>query len=81
MRLLKKDASHDLIPFQLYGPTCDSIDYMHGPFYLPSNAQEGDFIEIGQMGSYAKAIATGFNGFKASDEMFFVQDEPIMSMY
>ncbi len=81
MRLLKQDASHDLIPFQLYGPTCDSIDYMHGPFYLPSNAQEGDFIEIGQMGSYAKAIASGFNGFKPSEEMFFVQDEPIMSMY
>ncbi len=81
MRLLKEDAASDLIPFQLYGPTCDSIDYMHGPFYLPSNAQEGDFIEIGQMGSYSKAMATSFNGFKISEEMFLVQDEPIMSMY
>ena len=81
MRLLRKDAAPDSIPFQLYGPTCDSMDYMHGPFYLPSNAQEGDYIEIGQMGSYAKAMCTNFNGFETSKEIIHVQDEPIMSLY
>lgn len=81
MRVLKKDIAQDSIPFQIYGPTCDSMDYMHGPFYLPSNIQEGDYIEIGQMGSYANAMATGFNGFKTSEEIFYTQDEPIMSIY
>lgn len=81
MRLLKKDVASDSIPFQLYGPTCDSLDYMHGPFYLPSNVEEGDFIEIGQMGSYATAIATGFNGFSTNAQVYEVHDEPIMSIY
>jgi ornithine decarboxylase len=81
MRLIKKDVASDSIPFQLYGPTCDSLDYMHGPFYLPSNIEEGDYIEIGQMGSYARAITTNFNGFHSSETMYEVQDEPIMSIY
>ncbi len=81
MRLLKNDISKNLIPFQLYGPTCDSLDYMHGPFYLPSNIEEGDYIEIGQMGSYAQSMHTGFNGFYTSGDIYHVQDEPIMSIY
>lgn len=81
MRVLKKDIATDSIPFQLYGPTCDSMDYMHGPFYLPSNTEEGDYIEIGQMGSYANAMATKFNGFGTNEDIFLVQDEPIMSIY
>lgn len=81
MRLLKKDADHDLVPFQFYGPTCDSIDYMNGPFYLPSNAAEGDYIEIGQMGSYAKSMCTGFNGFRPSSKIFTVTDDPLMTLY
>lgn len=81
VRVLKDAITTDSIPFQLYGPTCDSMDYMHGPFYLPSNVKEGDFLEIGQTGSYANAMATNFNGFSTNEEIFYVQDEPIMSIY
>lgn len=73
--------STDLAPFSFYGPTCDSMDFMKGPFYLPSDTAEGDYIEIGQMGAYSSTMATGFNGFKAYKELIHVSDEPLMTMY
>tara|TARA_B100000700_G_scaffold329317_1_gene450537 strand:+ start:1409 stop:2587 length:1179 start_codon:yes stop_codon:yes gene_type:complete len=73
-------ASKKLTAFSLYGPTCDSIDYMKGPFILPNNLKEGDYIEIGQLGAYALTFRTKFNGFY-SDKIFEVQDKPIMSMH
>lgn len=80
-RLLKEEISEDLIPFQLYGPTCDSLDKMEGPFYLPSNVEEGDYIEIGQVGSYSKSMTSEFNGFRNESRTFLVKDSPIISMY
>lgn len=55
--------SEDLEDFSFYGPTCDSMDAMKGPFLLPSNIGEGDYIELGQLGAYSKSIRTDFNGF------------------
>ena len=73
-------TSKKLTSYCLYGPTCDSIDYMKGPFVLPNNLKEGDYIEIGQLGAYSLTFRTKFNGFY-SDKIFEVQDKPIMSMY
>ena len=73
-------TSKKLTSYSLYGPTCDSIDYMKGPFVLPNNLKEGDYIEIGQLGAYSLTFRTNFNGFY-SDKIFEVQDSPIMSMY
>ena len=73
-------TSKKLTSFSLYGPTCDSADFMKGPFVLPNNIKEGDYIEIGQLGAYALTFRTQFNGFY-SDQIFEVQDKPIMSMY
>jgi len=73
-------TSKKLTPYSLYGPTCDSIDYMKGPFILPNNLKEGDYIEIGQLGAYSLTFRTKFNGFY-SDQIFEVKDQPIMSMY
>jgi len=73
-------TSKKLTSYSLYGPTCDSIDYMKGPFVLPNNLKEGDYIEIGQLGAYALTFRTKFNGFY-SDQIFEVQDKPIMSIY
>ena len=36
---------------------------MEGPFELPEDIAEGDWIEIGQLGAYGAALRTGFNGF------------------
>ena len=73
-------ASKKLTAFSLYGPTCDSIDYMKGPFILPNNLKEGDYIEVGQLGAYSLTFRTKFNGFY-SNKIFEVHDKPIMSMY
>jgi ornithine decarboxylase len=75
-----KAISTKLLPFGFYGPTCDSLDVMRGPFYLPDNICEGDYIEIGGLGAYSKSIRTGFNGF---DEILQIQvaDLPLVSMY
>jgi len=74
------DPSEALVPMELWGPTCDSIDYMKGPFMLPASTAEGDYIEIGNMGAYARAIAGRFNGYGDYDEAILL-DEPMMSMY
>ncbi|MES2033981.1 MAG: type III PLP-dependent enzyme [Pseudomonadota bacterium] len=69
-----------LKPFQFYGPTCDSIDVMPGPFWLPENIGEGDFVEIGMLGAYGVAMRTDFNGFGAV-ETVEVDDAPMASMF
>jgi len=74
------DPSESLVPLELWGPTCDSIDYMKGPFMLPASTAEGDYIEVGNMGAYARAIAGRFNGYGDYDEAILL-DEPMMSMY
>ena len=73
-------TSKKLTSYSLYGPTCDGLDYMKGPFVLPNNLKEGDYIEVGQLGAYSLTFRTKFNGFY-SDKIFEVQDKPIMSMY
>jgi ornithine decarboxylase len=75
-----KIISKKLTAFNFYGPTCDSMDYMKGPFLLPNNIRENDYIELGQLGSYGLTFRTQFNGFY-SDEIYEVEDSPIMSLY
>ena len=81
-RLIKngKIISKKLTAFNFYGPTCDSMDYMKGPFLLPNNIKENDYIELGQLGAYGLTFRTQFNGFY-SDEIHEVEDSPIMTMY
>jgi|TARA_B110000881_G_C18586679_1_gene525245 ornithine decarboxylase len=72
--------SKKLTAFNFYGPTCDSMDFMKGPFLLPNNIKEGDYIELGQLGAYGLTFRTKFNGFY-SDEIFQLADQPIMTLY
>jgi ornithine decarboxylase len=74
-RLLRPSlaAPHD---FACWGPTCDSNDFMRGPFVLPADVAEGDWFEIGQLGAYGAALRTGFNGFDRA-QFAEVRDEPI----
>ena len=72
--------SKKLISYSFFGPTCDSLDYMKGPFLLPNNIKEGDYIELGQLGAYGLTFRTNFNGFY-SNEIFEVNDKPIMSLH
>lgn len=67
--------------FRFYGPTCDSMDVMQGPFMVPDDVQEGDYIEIGQLGAYGCTMATKFNGFTQDPVLYAVSDDPLLSLY
>jgi len=73
-------ADDHLRPFQFFGPTCDSVDHMPGPFWLPSDVREGDFIEIGMLGAYGAAMASRFNGYGDIDTAI-VTDAPMASQF
>ena len=66
--------------FCFYGPTCDSIDYMAGPFTLPGDIDEGDYIEVDNMGAYSVSMRTGFNHFN-NYEQVIVDTIPEFSLY
>jgi ornithine decarboxylase len=66
--------------FSFYGPTCDDLDHMAGPFELPADVQAGDYIEIGMLGAYGCAMRTAFNGF-GSHLKVIVEDEPMATLY
>ena len=66
--------------FSFYGPTCDDLDHMAGPFDLPGDIGPGDYVEIGMLGAYGCAMRTGFNGF-GSEWRVTVLDEPMASLY
>jgi ornithine decarboxylase len=66
--------------FSFYGPTCDDLDRMAGPFELPGDVRAGDYIEIGMLGAYGCAMRTRFNGFEVADAEI-VDDEPMATLY
>lgn len=76
---LRGQFSEEQQAFGFFGPTCDSMDVMNGPFHLPADIAEGDWIEIGQLGAYGATMQTKFNGFY-SDITVELTDKPIMSM-
>ena len=73
-------GERNLVPFGLYGPTCDSADFLPGPFMLPAGIGDGDYIEIGNIGAYGRVMAGHFNGYGYYDEVI-LEDEPMLSMY
>jgi ornithine decarboxylase len=72
------DAQTSQFDFALFGPTCDSADRMRGPFRLPADMREGDWIELGQLGAYGACLRTQFNGFGRAD-LVEVADPPMLA--
>ena len=52
-----------VVPFRVCGATCDSVDILSRPFWLPETVDTGDWIEIGHIGAYSLSLRTRFNGF------------------
>ena len=80
VRLIRPEgpaAAPALRPFAFFGPTCDSADRMAGPFLLPADVAEGDWIEVGQLGAYGACLRTAFNGFDRAG-MVEVRDPPLL---
>lgn len=73
-------VSGRMADFTFFGPTCDSMDAAEGPFSLPADIDEGDYIEIGMMGAYGVAMATRFNGYGETIDVI-VHDSPDASMF
>ncbi len=79
VRLVRPDGPTPpdaLIGYAFFGPTCDSADAMRGPFHLPADVAEGDWIEIGQLGAYGGCMRTAFNGFDRA-RLIEVRDGPL----
>lgn len=79
VRLIRPDGevTAATAEFSLFGPTCDSADVMAGPFVLPADVGEGDWIEIGQLGAYGACLRTAFNGFDRA-RIIEVGDKPML---
>ncbi len=79
VRLIRPEggSAAPLQGFGFFGPTCDSADRMNGPFLLPSDMREGDWIEVGQLGAYGACLRTAFNGFDRAG-MVEVTDRPLL---
>jgi ornithine decarboxylase len=80
VRLIRPGAtsrSNTQSGFSFFGPTCDSADVMRGPFHLPCDIAEGDWIEIGQLGAYGGCLRTAFNGFDRA-RLVEVRDAPLL---
>ncbi|CAF1314887.1 unnamed protein product [Rotaria magnacalcarata] len=73
-------VANELKSFTFYGPTCDSIDVMKGPFVLPDDVKVDDYIEIGQTGAYNSALKTSFNGFDETKIVLVNDDFPITAL-
>jgi len=81
VRLVREPDSHTRpMRFSFYGPTCDDLDRMAGPFELPGDVHVGDYIEVGMLGAYGCAMRTQFNGFGVVESVI-VDDEPMASLY
>ncbi len=77
---LLRESKDGMTAFSFYGPTCDDLDHMTGPFLLPDDVDAGDYIEIGMLGAYGCAMRTKFNGF-GTEAVVRVSDEPMESLY
>jgi ornithine decarboxylase len=76
VRLEGPSASNEFQSYAMMGPTCDSVDVVEGAFTLPIDVEEGDWIEIDQLGAYSNAMASRFNGFYP-ETFVTVHDSPV----
>ena len=72
------DVVTESLPFAFFGPTCDSADRMSGPFVLPADVAEGDWVEVGQLGAYGASLRTAFNGLDKAG-IVEVADAPLLA--
>ena len=59
----RNGKAESIVPFKVCGATCDSVDILSRPFWLPETVDTGDWIEIGNIGAYSLSLRTRFNGF------------------
>lgn len=60
--------------YRFSGPTCDTVDMMDGPFHLPADMAEGQWVQIDGMGAYSLSVRGNFNGFGRSATVFLKEE-------
>ena len=75
VKIFNKEEKSKLKPFSFYGPTCDSNDFMRGPFLLPESINEGDYLQIEEMGAYSLSMKNNFNGFFSTPKIFIDEEK------
>lgn len=68
---VRTDRAGPDVPWNVAGPTCDSIDVVMRDEPLPSDLQEGDYFYIKNAGAYTTAYASSFNGFPLPEVRVF----------
>lgn len=63
-----------LIPYTVFGPTCDSVDVISYKALLPINLEVGDYLMASNTGAYSIATACSFNGFNPPATFFVSKD-------
>ena len=53
--------------FTIFGRTCDSADCIAQDVLLPADCNDGDIVEVRDIGAYSYVSATEFNGFPRPD--------------
>jgi len=68
-----KRLDGNLMPFTLFGPTCDSADVLPSRIQLPDDIRPGDYLEFGRLGAYSLTGRSDFNGCY-SDHIVMIDD-------
>ncbi|MDA8110326.1 MAG: type III PLP-dependent enzyme, partial [Betaproteobacteria bacterium] len=68
---IRTDRAGPDVPWNVAGPTCDSVDVVLRDEPLPSDLQEGDFVYIRNAGAYTTVYASEFNGFPLPEVRVF----------
>lgn len=79
LKLINFDLN-DLIPYTIYGPTCDSADKFPDLVFLPKSIESGDYLEWGNIGAYGRSMATQFNGY-GYYQTIITEDSPWNSIF
>lgn len=61
--------------YRCFGPTCDSCDKMEGPFPLPADVMEGDWVVFEHLGAYGHTMQARFNGFYSETMVAVIEEE------
>jgi len=72
--LLTPKNSTGLHKCTIFGPTCDSIDFIAKDMPLPE-LEVGEWLYFEKMGAYTCAAASSFNGFKSHPVTFYIQSQ------
>ena len=79
--LQRESTCGESAEFAFYGPTCDDMDYMAGPFVLPADIKAGDYIEVGMLGAYGCAMRTEFKRLWRKPRTSPSRMKPMASLY